>query len=99
MWLPRIEHHCHINGIKFQQLNGIGDDKKSLEVMEIRNDIRTEEGKCFENLHLFSFILSVSFVHIGIFSQAFKSCRIFNLAISLLKDFIFKVIFVHMLYP
>jgi len=66
--------------------------------MEITNDIGTKEGKCFENLHLFSFILSINFVHIGIFSQAFKSCHLFNLAISLLKDFIFKIVYVHMLY-
>jgi hypothetical protein len=66
--------------------------------MEITNDIGIEEGKCFKNLHLFSFILNVSFVHIGIFSQAFKSCHLLNLAINLLKDFIFKVVYVHMLY-
>jgi len=46
----------------------------------------------------FYFILSVSLVHIGIFYQAFKSCHLFNLAISLLNDFIFKVVYVHMLY-
>jgi hypothetical protein len=98
MWLPRIEHHCHINGIKFWQLNGIGDDQRLLETMEITNDIGIKEGKCFENLLLFSFILSISFMHIGIFSQAFKSCHLFNLAISLLKYFIFKVVYVHMFY-
>jgi len=55
VWLFRIEHHCHINGIKFQQLNGKGNDKRLLEAMEIAKYIGVEKGKWFENLHLFAF--------------------------------------------
>jgi hypothetical protein len=55
VWLFRIEHHCQINGIKFQQLNGKGNNKRLLEAIAIAKDIGVEKDKWFENLHLFAF--------------------------------------------
>jgi hypothetical protein len=42
------------NGIKFQWLNGKGNNKRLLEAMEIAK-VGVEKGEWFENLHLFSF--------------------------------------------
>jgi len=80
MWLFRIDHHCHINGIKFQRLKGKGNNKRLLEAMEIAKNIGVENGKWFENLHLFAF--GVSFFELATFQLSILCTLLSSLKFS-----------------
>lgn len=57
VWLFRSERCCHINGIKFQQFNGVDKNMRSLEVMAVANGIEVEESKGLKKLHLFCILV------------------------------------------
>jgi hypothetical protein len=103
MWLFRIEHHCHINGIKFQQLNGKAMTKDCWRLWKLQKTLELKKvsglktctclhfGVSLLNLQLFNYRFCAHYFPL-LSSQGYFISHCLKLSINLLKTFTFKVI-------